>query len=99
MLKLRVALVECDGQAVRLVNPNPDMRNVVKDGLLAGKVEMCLNGRFRTICDDSWTNHEASLLCKDLGFSEFGMGLHGAYFSSTFKQKHTHMYRNTCTHA
>lgn len=70
--KIFVALVECNGQAVRLVNPNPNIRQVVKSALLAGRVETCNNGEFRTICDDFWTNPEASLLCKELGFSEFG---------------------------
>ena len=57
---------------MRIVNSNPNERHVVKGSPLAGRVEICLSGQFRTICDDFWTKQEASLLCKELGFSEFG---------------------------
>jgi len=67
-----VYVVECSGGAVQLVNSNPDQRHVVKGSPLAGRVEMCLRENFRTICDDFWSKQEASLLCKELGFSEFG---------------------------
>ena len=37
-----------------------------------GRVEVCIGGRYGTICDDSWNNDEASVVCQQLGFSPYG---------------------------
>ena len=68
-------VVECNSEAVRLVNPRSDLRKEVNERLLSGRVEICVNGTFRSICDKSWTDQEAALLCKELGFSQWGKNL------------------------
>ena len=54
------------------MNDNPLQGDIVKDTLRIGRVEMCLEGEFRTICDADWNDVAASVLCSELGFSKYG---------------------------
>ena len=37
-----------------------------------GRVELCIDETWGTICDDSWGTPEAVVVCQALGFSRFG---------------------------
>ena len=43
------------------------------DAVLRGRVEVCINGTWGTICDHHWTQQEASVVCSHLGYSPYGI--------------------------
>ena len=44
---------------------------LIGGGNLEGRVEICLNEAWGTVCDDLWGTDDASIACKQLGYSSF----------------------------
>ena len=62
MTSLTFAAPCTDGQ-LRLAGGNVDNE---------GRVEICLNNEWGTICDDNWNTNDANVACGVLGFADSG---------------------------
>ena len=51
----------CPYGDIRLVNGESDME---------GRVEICTNNGWGTVCDNQWTDNHTAVLCRGLGFSD-----------------------------
>ena len=54
---------------------NGDIRIAGSSFTRLGRVEICVNSTWGTICDDYWDNSDASVVCKQLGYSPHGQHL------------------------
>ena len=60
---LRVCIAPCTTGQLRLAGAN-----VANEG----RVETCMNNEWGTVCDDSWGTTDATVVCRQLGYSTQG---------------------------
>ena len=53
----------CQDGEVRLVEGKTDLK-----GQLEGRLEVCTGQRWGTVSSDGWTDNEAHVVCRDMGY-------------------------------
>lgn len=51
----------CVNEDVRLITASSSIRS-------SGRIEVCINHQWGTVCDDGWDNYDARAACRQLGF-------------------------------
>ena len=60
----------CHAEANRCHSDDNEIRlsNGTKLNNVSGRVEVCLDGLWGTVCDNGWTRNDATTVCRQLGY-------------------------------
>jgi deleted-in-malignant-brain-tumors protein 1 len=76
--------IDCsDRQAAKVSCWAPNVRLRDGNNTSEGRVEVYHNGVWGTVCDDSWDINDATVVCRQLGYSRATAALTSAYFGNT----------------
>ena len=69
---------------------NGDLRLMEGSSMYEGRVELCYNETWGTICDENWSTNDANVACRQLGFLNTGIGILHPGLSASFTLLCTH---------
>ena len=70
------SIVHCKHGSIRLAGSSDPLR---------GRVEVCVNGTWGSVCNDYWHNNDARVACRQLGFPAEGIIIiHVLFFTFIF---------------
>ena len=69
------AIIKCFAAGTLRKASCTDGKIRLRNGYLSGegRVEICINNAWGTVCDDGWDDADASVVCRELGYYPVGM--------------------------
>nr|XP_048714637.1 neurotrypsin-like isoform X2 [Caretta caretta] len=74
--------VRCSPETNKIIEgtAGPPVRLADGESTKEGRVEVFLNGQWGSVCDDGWTDRDAAVVCRQLGYSGAAKARTMAYF-------------------
>ena len=66
-----------------------DVQLVGGSGTYEGNIQICFEGVWGWVCDNSWSSNDARVVCRQLGFSITSLSIHCNYTEFTHSPEET----------